>query len=232
MAERVDQRVEDEVLVELFRREGDHFDVFLDGRKAISSDARRHEKPLVELSLAPLTGRDDITVLIGGLGMGYLLRDVLDSPGVVRVDVVESSPAIVEWEQLYFSKLNGQAARDPRVHVHTAELAEFLRKPRAADQPPEGWFGLILDLDEWPAQLTRPANQLFYTPEGLELLESGLRPGGVLGMWTTVRDNTLIQRMHAKLTHVTKVGVPIDVNGNAEVHYVCRGRRGPNKVVN
>jgi spermidine synthase len=228
----IDKRVEDHTLLELVRRDDDVFDVMLDGRKAMSSDARRHEKPLVELSLALWKGRDDISVLLGGLGMGFLLREVLDSPGVVSVDVVEVSPAVIEWEQLYFSKLNGQATRDKRVRVHQGDLADFLTKPRAPELPADGWFAAILDLDEWPGQLTRPSNQLFYAPEGLERLEGALRPGGVIGLWTTVKDNTLVSRLGARFQHVTKVGVPVEIEGNPEVHYVYRGRRGPAKVVN
>ena len=146
----IDKRIEDETIVELVRREGDAFDVMLDGRKAMSSDARRHEKPLAELALALWKGRDDISVLLGGLGMGFLLREILDSPGVVRVDVVEASPAIIEWDHLYFSKLNGQATRDKRVHVHQGELGEFLGRPRAGTELPPDWFAVILDSDEWP----------------------------------------------------------------------------------
>jgi spermidine synthase len=233
MATLIDKRVEGDSLIELVRREDDVFDVMLDGRKAMSSDARRHEKPLVELSLALWKGRDDISVLLGGLGMGFLLREVLDWPGVVRADVVEVSPAVIEWEQLYFSKLNGQATRDKRVHVHQGDLADFLTKPRAGtDFPPDGWFATILDLDEWPGQLTRPSNQLFYTPEGLERLEDALRPGGVIGLWTTVKDNTLFGRLGARFQNVAKVGVPVEIDGNPDVHYVYRGRRKPTKVVN
>ena len=42
----------------------------------------------------------------------------------------------------------------------------------------------------------------------------------------------LLARLHAKFQNVTAVGIPVELEGSSEVHYVYRGRRGPNKVVN
>src|SRR6266571_485734 len=100
----VESRVEDGRKLELLQR-GDAWEVRVDGRTAFASDARRSEQSLAELALGPWHGRDDISVLLGGLAMGYALRAVLATYGVCQVDVVEVSPAVIEWEEKYFSDL-------------------------------------------------------------------------------------------------------------------------------
>ncbi|HZS41533.1 MAG TPA: spermidine synthase [Polyangia bacterium] len=228
--ELIDRQVEDgAVTVELHRR-GEAYEVVLDGRRVVASDVRRSERSLVELAMAPLRGRDDITVLLAGLGMGFTLRAVLDTPGVTRVDVVETSAAIIGWDSRYFAGLNGDALKDPRVKLHHVELGAFLKQLRlgaAPDLPTEGYLLFLLDLDEGPATLSRPGNAGFYTDEGLERLEAPLRPGGVLGLWSSARDIDLMKRMQRRFQNVAEVVVPVELEDKMVMDYVYRARRHP-----
>jgi len=229
----IDSRVEDGVKIELVQR-GDAFDVLVDGRRVMRSDARRAEKQLVELALAPLGQRDDITVVLAGLGMGFTLRAVLDAPGVQRVDVVEASRAVVEWEARHFAAFNGDALKDPRVKLHALDLATFIKALRTRDvEPPagDGWLALVLDMDEGPALVSRPGNEAFYGDDGIERLETALRPGGVLALWSAAREPALLQRMHARMKNVAEIVVPVDLDDDkSNLDYVYRGRRPPNPV--
>ena len=74
--------------LELLRR-GEAYEVRVDGRTICATDQPRNEASFVELALAPLRTRDDVTVIVAGLGTGRTLRAVLDTAGVKRVDVVE-----------------------------------------------------------------------------------------------------------------------------------------------
>ncbi|HEX6839637.1 MAG TPA: hypothetical protein VF334_23830 [Polyangia bacterium] len=228
----IDRRVEEGATIELVQR-GDAFDVMLDGRRVMRSDARRAEKQLVELALAPLGQRDDITVVLAGLGMGFTLRALLDAPGVTRVDVVEASRAVVEWEARHFAGLNGDALKDPRVTLHAVELAAFVKALRTRSiEPPagDGWLALVLDMDEGPQLVSRAGNEAFYGDEGIERLETVLRPGGVLALWSAAREPALLQRMHARMKNVAEIVVPVDVDDKSNLDYVYRGRRPPNPV--
>jgi spermidine synthase len=226
----LERRVEDGAAIELVQR-GEALDVLVDGRRVMRSDARRAEKQLVELALAPLGQRDDITVVLAGLGMGFTLRALLDAPGITRVDVVEASPSVIDWEARHFAGLNGDALKDPRVTLHAADLATFLKLVRTgnAEPPPGGgWLALILDMDEGPAALSRASNGVFYTDEGIERLEAALRPGGVLALWSSAREPELLQRMHARMKNVAEIVVPVELDEQSSLDYVYRGRRPPN----
>lgn len=221
----VESVVEEGVTVELAQRD-EAWEISAGGQTVMASDVRGIEVPLAELAIEPWRGRDDISVLVAGLGMGHLLRAALDQPGVSRADVVEVSPALIDWGARCFGTLNGAATVDPRVHVHRSELVAFLRAPRAPELPPDGWFVILLDVDRFPAHLDRPGNAFLYGDEGLALLEGALRPGGVLGLWTTQRDDDLIKRLSRRLQSVSRVTVP----GNDGMCYVYRGRRIPRRA--
>ncbi len=225
-SELIDRRVEDGVTLELHRR-GEAYEVRVDGRRMVASDQRRSEQSLVELALAPLRQRDDIQVLIAGLGMGYTVRGLLNAPGVQRVDVVEASPAMLDWEKRHFAQLSGDVLKDPRVKLHAMELSAFGKAVRLGAQPgvPEGWLALVLDVDQGPSSLLRPTNIGFYEEEGLASLEQLLRPGGVLALWSTQRETELFRRLHARLQNVAEVAVPVEIDGAGNLDYIYRGRR-------
>ncbi|HKA91756.1 MAG TPA: hypothetical protein VKE22_29035 [Haliangiales bacterium] len=217
MAE-IDRRMEGNLLYELHVA-GDHYEVRVDGRPLFST-VRRGEQGLAELALAPWEGRDDVTVLLAGLGAGFTLRSILDRPGVTRVDVVENSASVVDWSRKHFADVAGRPLDDPRVAVHVAELGAFLR---GAEQ--KGWFVLVIDVDEWPEALSRPENVEHYHEEGLALYEQSLRAGGVLIMWTTRRDDELEARLKARFGGVARVAIPVEVGESSRLDYVYRARR-------
>ena len=204
--------VEDGVAVELWARDG-ALEIVRAGRTVLASDQRHAEQAFAELTTAPWVGRDDITVLLDGLGFGGTLRAVLDRPGVVRVDVVEPSAAVVAW-QPRFATISGDAAADPRVQIHTTSFAALLLRPRVPDLPADGWF-VVLTVD--------PALQ---DDDGLRRIEGALRGGGVVGTLTAGKDDALLKRMSARFQAVTRVGVA----GDAGLEYVYRGRRIPKRA--
>jgi len=217
MAE-IDRRLEGDLLYELHVA-GDHYDVVVDGTKLFST-VRRGEHSLAELALAPWEGRDDVTVLLAGLGAGFTLRSILDRPEVARVDVVEISSTVVEWNRRYFGDAAGRPLADPRVAVPQAELGAYLRAAQA-----KGWFVIVIDIDEWPEALSRPENVEHYHAEALELYAASMRAGGVLVMWTTHRDDELEARLKARFGGVARVAIPVDVGETSRLDYVYRARR-------
>jgi spermidine synthase len=213
---------------ELLRR-GEAYEVRVDGVTLCATDQPRNESSFVELGLAPLRTRDDVTVLVAGLGVGRTLRAVLDQPFVKRVDVVEASPHMVDWAKRFFAASNGDALADSRVRLHQEELGALLKRVRLGAPgvlPEEGVFALLLDLDKGPSSPSRPGNEAFYTDDGLERLEMALRPGGVLSLWSPSREPELTARLSSRFVNVAEVVVPVDLpDGTMNLDYVYRARR-------
>ena len=233
--ETIEHRVEGRTIVELKRR-GEAYEIWWDGKCRLATDRHGGEDSFIDLALAQLRDRDDITVVLGGRGRGDTLQQILKHPGVKRVDVVERSPSVLAWAKQYFGGLNGDAVVDPRVHLHEGQLLEFLERPKHADMPAEGWMAIVVDTDASATDLWYEDNAGLYTEDGLLRLERGLRAGGVLSCKVNGRDLELQKRLMGLYQNVAEVCVPVEIGEAMEFHYVYRGRRpaqtDPNKPKN
>lgn len=95
------------------------YSISLKGQELMHSTASASELLLGKLGIERLPrGTMKARVLIGGLGLGFTLRSVLDGLGSdCQVDVVELLPKVVEWNRTYLSDLNGALLDDPRVNI-------------------------------------------------------------------------------------------------------------------
>lgn len=207
-------------------------------RVILSSDIRRAEVELTNISLVPLRDRTDVTVLLAGLGMGYLLAALLQHRHVQRVDVVEHNPAIIEWNRTHLSTLHASPPlADERVRVYPSGLAKYLRDVRYGVMPEpkletEGYFLALLDVDDGPSALSRPQNEDLYSDDGLMDLEEVLRPGGVLCIWASQREPALLEKLKGRFQNIAEIATPVDVPGHPGLDYVYRCRRRPNPSKN
>jgi spermidine synthase len=162
----------------LYQRGGE-FMVRADGLELMSTRASYSEAMLAEEALRGLAGRSNPRVLIGGLGLGFTLRAAraLLDPSA-RIVVAELVPAIVDWHRGPLAILG--ALDDPRVEVAVGDVLLAARQDR--------WDAILLDLDNGPAPLTDPGNEVHYTRAGIEALGSSLAPRGALAVWSAYRD--------------------------------------------
>jgi hypothetical protein len=64
------------------------------------------------------------------------------------------------------------------VAIWEGDVAELLR------QEASSFDAILLDVDNGPRALTRPANRWLYSRKGLQTALGALRPGGVLALWS------------------------------------------------
>ena len=125
-------------------------------------------------------------VVVGGLGLGYTAKAVLDSPAVRSLLVVELFDAVVEWHSAGILPLGTAVSGDPRTRF---VVGDFFALADSADgfdpeHPGQRFHAVLLDIDHSPEMLLDPGNERFYTEEGLRELSRHLLPGGVFGLWS------------------------------------------------
>lgn len=165
---------------ELARR-GDEWAIRAGGRLLMSSRSHGSEEALAEVALTR-AGRAR-AVLIGGLGMGFTLREALDRlPAGARVVVSELVPAVVRWNRGPLAALAGAPLEDPRVTVFEGDVLA------AAREHPAALDAILLDVDNGPATrqsaVGRPDNGAVYGEAGLRSFAAALAGGGVLAVWS------------------------------------------------
>ena len=140
--------------------------------------SRRHASEDAMMVLACPHPKAGARVLVGGLGMGYTLRAVLDLlPPDGEAIVGELIPEVVEWNRGVLGPLAGNPLDDPRVEVQLGDVARVIRQG-------EGRFdAILLDVDNGPASPTQRGNSQLYTHAGLGAAHRALRAGGALAVW-------------------------------------------------
>jgi spermidine synthase len=163
----------------LLRRRGREFELRMNGQELMASRAHGSEEVMACWACAELVDPHSAHMLIGGLGFGYTLRAALDAlPPTARVMVAELIPAVVDWLRGPSAGLAGDPLGDPRVEVRLEDASLVLRAS------PEEFDAVVLDVDNNPDDLVRPANARFFSVEGLLSLKRALTRGGVLAIWS------------------------------------------------
>lgn len=183
-------------ILELRQRGARDFLITVGGLVLMTSSAYRSEVALGRLACGHLKEHASPRVLVGGLGMGYTLRAVIDLlPATGRVVVAELNPVVLEWCRGPLADLTGCAAADPRVTVEIADVADLIR--RSAANAAEGFDAVVLDLYKGPDAHSHKRDDPLYGSRAIESTRAALRPGGVFAVWGENYDAGFDKRLRA-----------------------------------
>jgi spermidine synthase len=150
-------------------------------RVLMTSHDTGSERALGVVAARRLRGRRRPQILVGGLGMGFTLRALLDGlRGPARVVVAELLRPVVKWNRSHLGHLADRPLDDPRVQTYVGDVVDLLRR-RAA------WDAVLLDIDNGPEWIVQRRNQALYGYRGLIRLLASLRPRGFLALWSVRR---------------------------------------------
>lgn len=167
------------------------FSVSFKGQELMHSKANASERLLGELGIEPRAAGCSERILIGGLGLGYTLRSVLEGAAKdARVDVVELVAAVVDWNQGPLQALNGELLEDTRVTLHTAEVGSLIRQAE-----PESWDVILMDVDNGPVALVADENTSLYSNSGLRAVHKALSQHGRAVFWSAGPDARFEHRL-------------------------------------
>ena len=169
---------------------GHEFSIMAGATELMNSRLSGSEEALATLACERIGGRPAPTVLIGGFGMGFTLRAALGVLGEdARVVVAELVPEVVAWARGPMAELSGACLADPRTAIHEGDVAGLIAGGRGA------YDAILLDVDNGPEGLTRRENDRLYSLAGLAAAKAALKPGGVLGVWSSAPDVAFSERL-------------------------------------
>jgi len=162
----------------------DVYEVKLGDEFLMSSLFTVAEVALARLALAELPG-PDLDVVVGGLGLGYTARAVLEDPRVRSLHVIEALGEVIEWHQRHLLPLAGELTSDPRCELRNGDFFAMVAGSSGSDPHPRGrYHAVLVDIDHTPRHVLHPRHAPFYTPAGLRPLADRLHPGGVYALWS------------------------------------------------
>lgn len=192
-------------------------EITVDHMLLMSSYHTESERALASRSLERHGGREDLRVLVGGLGLGYTAQEVLRSSAVTHVDVIEFLPEVIGWMRNGLVPLSEELGCDPRLEIIEGDVYSLMATPGDAQ------YDLILiDVDHSPDEMLADANAFFYTQEGLELAKSHLKGGGLLGVWSYADSSPFAAALRAVFPHgdIEPVAFDNDLTGEHEVNWL------------
>jgi spermidine synthase len=178
-------------------------EITLDHELLMSSYITDSERALAEEALTRHEG-GDLSVLVGGLGLGYTANEVLQSERVRRVEVVEFLPEVVRFLRDGLVPLSEELLGDPRFTVRDGDVYALLRA-----EPSEQWDLVLIDVDHSPDERLGGTNASFYTESGLTHAKQHLAPGGVLAIWSYAESSPFVDAMRAVFAVVEAIPVTV-----------------------
>jgi|TARA_B100001250_G_scaffold356795_1_gene332108 spermidine synthase len=168
----------------LLYQHDDAFGISIGGKELMHSKVSASEICLGEIGVENLVDGMQAHILIGGLGLGFTLKSVLDhiSP-LVKVDIFEIIPEIINWNKTFLYNLNGALLDDSRVSVVSADVSDAI-----FNAEPSCYDVIILDLDNGPVAMVDENNAKLYSYSGIKSINRTLKNNGRLAIWSAGPD--------------------------------------------
>ena len=209
--------------IRLTRRD-DEYVILANGKPLMSSRLHGSEEALATLGCMETRAQESPRVLVGGLGMGFTLRAVLDVlPSTASVIVAELVPAVIQWNRDSLAALAGYPLRDPRVRIEVADVGMTLRQNHGR------FDAILLDVDNGPAAFTVGVNAGLYDNSGVAAAYAALCPRGTLAVWSAWEDRKFEQRLryHGFTVSVERVRARLKKGGPRHTIFLAHKRPSP-----
>jgi spermidine synthase len=198
----------------LYKHAGD-FLIEVNGQDLMHSRQHESEIELARLGCGHLADRKAPSILIGGLGMGYTLRQSLDMLNShAQVMVAELLTAVIDWNRDYLGALNSQPLEDQRVDLKTGDIVELISRSK------DRFDAILLDIDNGPNAMTDSSNRHLYSREGIRSCQRALREKGRLAVWSAEPSKKFEQLLMEYRLHVRRFRVPAYKGVKSQSRYV------------
>lgn len=161
----------------------DVFEVKLGEEFLMSSLFTAGEEALADLGLDGLRG--DLDVVVGGLGLGYTAKRVLQNRHVVSLTVIELFEEVIGWHKDRLVPAADALVSDKRCSLVAGDFFALAGTGLDQADPERKFDAVLVDIDHTPDHHLDQRNSGFYTEMGLVRLSEQLKPGGVFGLWST-----------------------------------------------
>ena len=196
----------------------DIFEIKLDDEFLMSSLVAHSEIALAKLGLDAIAG-DHLDVAVGGLGLGYTAKAVLDEPRAHSLLVIDYLDAVIDWHKSGLLPLGPELTSNPRCTLSQGDFFARAASDEGLDPttPRRKFDAILVDIDHSPDALLDDRSRNFYTPEGFANLARHLTPGGIFGLWSDARPSQeIVERLATVFAEAWSKAVTFNVPTRAD----------------
>lgn len=211
----------------------DVFEVKLGEHFLMTSLFHESESQLSKIGLS-LVDKENIDVVVGGLGLGYSAVAALEDKRVKSLIVVEYLQAVMGWHEKHQVPMGKLLTDDPRCRLINGDffaLARDISKSFDPKDPTKKYDAILLDIDHTPSHVLHQINKHFYTEPGLNELSTHLKAEGVFALWADGAPvTTFTEHLKSVFTDVESHHIvfdnPITGGTSQGAVYTGRNKRG------
>ena len=206
----------------------DIYEVKLGDEFLMSSMFVDAEEALSTLGLAATQG-EDLSLVFGGLGLGYTAVAALKDIRISELFVVDALDTVIGWHKDELVPLGKILNADKRHRYVLGSFFDLATDPRSGfdpDHTARKFDAILLDIDHSPTEFLNSANASFYTTENLALMARQLKPKGVFAMWSQNLPEANFEALLATVfesvsSHVVSFYNPFQNGESTNSVYVC-----------
>jgi spermidine synthase len=155
------------------------------------------------------------SVLVGGLGLGFTVHQLLADKRVEHVVVAEVEEPLVQWFRDGTIPHGSAYLADERLTISVADVRQVVA------ESPAGSFDLILlDVDNGPEFLVHEQNRDLYETPFLAEARAALRPGGMLAVWSSTESPALTATLHQVFGGCESERCPVVLQGHDDSYWL------------
>lgn len=203
------------------------YEVKLGDEYLMSSLFTMAEEQLADLGLAAAEG-DELSVLVGGLGLGYTAVAALRDERVNALTVIDRLGVVIGWHERMLLPVSTELVGDARTTLVEDDFFAVMRAEPAEGHG--GYSAILLDVDHSPRHQLDPTHADLYSAAGLRALDRHLASRGVFALWSDdPPDEDFMAQLHAVFddaaAHVVDFDNPVTGGKSSNTVYVALSRR-------
>ncbi|MDX6324696.1 MAG: hypothetical protein QOK15_1050 [Nocardioidaceae bacterium] len=158
---------------------------------------------------------DPRSVVIGGLGLGFTVHEVLSDPRVGHVAVAELEEALVRWFRDGTIPHGRPYLADQRLTLTVADVRQVV-----GEAAPGSLDLVLLDVDNGPDFLVHDENARIYEEPFLGQVRDALRPAGVVAVWSSSEAPKLERTLHRVFGNCLAEPQPVTLQEREETYWL------------
>lgn len=163
-------------------------EMVIDGVFIMASYNHLSSELLIRNAMKHFQSSNSIDVLVGGLGMGFTVKEACLYPDIEHVDVVEIQPAIVKWNKEYLYNYNDRCLEDDRVNIIVDDFYDYVTSTN------KKYDIVSMDIDNGPMMLVKANNERVYNLSFFEKVKEIMKPGGIFVIWSCNQEPGLLEQ--------------------------------------
>jgi spermidine synthase len=167
--------------------------------------------------------KDDLNIVVGGLGLGYTALTAVNDKSVARLRTIDVMQAVIDWHRQGLLPVGNELAVNPNSELIHGDFFAIATDDHLGILEATKVHAILLDIDHSPSHWLNQGNSGFYNQSSLQKMSGKIVEGGVFGLWSNERpDPQFTELLNSVFSHTEEhvVSFPNPYSGGESINSV------------